>query len=203
MRGDVRELLQLLVGTLQLPFLRRQRLRRRVDVAVFEQRQFVSGKQKGENLFPLAPNHVPMPPELHLNAFGRARRGAELGMGQQKPDPLHHLRFAVGLGEKPDRTAFQPFDHIRQINEGGDQEHRAFCQSRLRLDPLAELVAVHLGHVHIADDQRGRIRAHQPERFLAAVRHADRSKMPGKQALQQERLGRTVFDDEDGGFFAH
>ncbi len=109
---------------------------------------------------------------------------------------VHELVGVVGLEDEVVGPALQPADDIVRIGQRGDEHHRHVAQAGIGLDAAAQLVAVHLRHDHVADDERrfGSLRCFESEPSVRGDR--DLVALPLQDVLQPLRLGRAVLGDQ-------
>jgi hypothetical protein len=72
---------------------------------------------------------------------------------QGGPDARPQLESIEGLGYAVDRSQIQSPDPIVAAARAGQEDHRDRTGGRVFLQAPAHLEAVHLGHVHIEQDQ--------------------------------------------------
>ena len=97
-----------------------------------------------------------------------------------------------------DRAKLKPISLILGFGPGGQKDHRNDRGLRIGLEPRADLVAIHIGHSHIEQNEVRLVGGTGMfERLGAAGRH------PGAILILQDgqrrgNVGRPVVDDQDG-----
>ena len=132
----------------------------------------------------------------------RLGRGARQRAGQHQFG-IHGLHDGVGVG----RLAQHAFDaaaarHGQGLALGVDcgiEDDAGGGQLAVGAQALHELVAVHLRHQDVGDDQVGAVGAHQVERGGAVVRLEQAVFGKAEQGQQIGAVARPVVNDEDGG----
>ena len=129
----------------------------------------------------------------HLRALGLA----QAPVGQSRSHLGEEVVLVVGLEDEAVGTGLQPSHHISGIDQGGQEDHRKACEFFCLLDLAAELVAIHLGHDDIADNQGGQALADGGEGFPAIARGGKAIAMLFEDVLQLLGLRGAVLDNED------
>ena len=80
---------------------------------------------------------------------------------------------------------------------GADEDDGHLRRVGVAAQQLGDLVAVHLRHLHVEDDQGEIVPQGQLQGFLAAVGPQDHDPRVGEDLLQGHEVGGTIIDDED------
>jgi len=118
--------------------------------------------------------------------------------GQLRLDPRQQDRGTDGLGDVVDCADLEPDAFVFLVGPGGHENHRNVGRPPVRLEALAHLVAIHLGHHDVEQDQVGRLRTgRDAQRLLAADSHLH---MVGvlEQCADQRQIVRGVVHHQDG-----
>jgi hypothetical protein len=97
-----------------------------------------------------------------------------------------------------DRAKLKPFCLILGFGAGGQKDHRNGSRLRIGLEPPADLVAIHVGHRHVEQDQ---------VRLVAGTSMFERPRAAGRylgaililqDGQRRGNVGRRVVDDQNG-----
>jgi hypothetical protein len=86
---------------------------------------------------------------------------------EERADAGKQLRLVDGLGQEIVGPRVDPLDPLLRRIEGGDHDHGKERGGRVGAEGLAHLVARHLRHHHVEENEIRRIGRHLVERFLA------------------------------------
>ncbi len=155
MGNRVAERFQLLVGGLQLFVEAVQLIPGLGQFAVLLDSRFVRGEEEIDDLPPVGGNDVILPAEMERQASRRVLAFRPGPVRLHVPDAGQQVLLVIGLGDEVVGAAFQPPDHIPRVGERGQENDGNPAVPFVGLDPAAQLVAVHLRHDDVADDEGG------------------------------------------------
>jgi hypothetical protein len=163
---------------------------------------------------PAQPSH---PPELlHLPLDTLLQRAVQLGQlgglpfngvvvaldADQGPHPGHQFRLVEGLGHEVVGAGLDRPD-LLLVATGGDHDHGQERRGRVLPQPAAHLVAVHLGHDDVEQDQVGVELPDEPQRLRPGAGRVHPVATRAEHGVNQADIGRQVVDGEDEGLIGH
>jgi len=120
--------------------------------------------------------------------------------GEMRCHPCQDLGCFKGLGEVVNASGLEPLDLVPDLVKGTDEDDRDIAALLLRLQGPAHLVAVHVGHFHIQQDQVGPSESNRPQGQLAAGGRTHPISLPGQDLSQQLQICRDIVDDQNLGW---
>ena len=135
--------------------------------------------------------------EGHDDVLAGVELLAEVADLDQRADARAQLVLVDRLVEEVVRAAFQRLDLVVGIGERGEHEDGDHPPGRLALDARAGLVAVHVRHHHVEDDDRRVVLRIELQRFEPIVREDDVITPAPEVFLEELKVLLVVVDGED------
>src|SRR5882672_30209 len=129
--------------------------------------------------------------------LGGGRRALRDGLAEQLIDPFHQLARAERLRDVVVRADVEAQLLVDVPSLRGKEDHRNVLGRRARLDALAHLVAVELGHHDIQHDEVGLLRLHLLESLFPIERGDDLVALHPQTEVQDVDDVDLVVDDQD------
>ena len=150
-----------------------------------------------QQVFPQAPCHLVLQPLILVGQTVTRLLEFEVG-----PDPGEGDRRIDRFGDVVHGAQGQTVLLVFGTVHGGDEDHRDVVGHRVRAQALEDLVAIHLGHHHVEQDQVRGLGGGSAQGALARV-GGTHSIQRHQQLTEQGQVLRRVIDDQDGLFFFH
>src|SRR5450830_509932 len=119
-----------------------------------------------------------------------------IAQGDMGVDMRPGHRDIQGFLDKIDAAVAQGLKFVIGLGMGGDENHRGVGQLGIGLQRLADLEAVHAGHLDIEQDHIGTALACDSQRFFPTGGDMHLGQIPHRLA-ENHRVGRLVVDDQD------
>jgi hypothetical protein len=121
---------------------------------------------------------------------------------QQRPHPGQQLGLVEGLGHEVVGAGLDGQDPLL-VAAGGDHDHGQERGGRVLAQPAADLVAVHLRHDDVEQDQVRAALGGQGQRLRARPGAEHPVAAGAEHGVEQADVGRQVVDGEDEGLIGH
>src|SRR6185369_7202844 len=144
---------QLLVGSSKLFVERTQFIPSTAQLVILQDGGLVGGEQQIEYLATVGGDQVFLTAERDLQSGKVLVLLVMLPVRQYIHYAGEEVFLAVGFGKEVVSAAFQSADNILRVVQRGQEDHRHVAGIVPSLDVASELVAVHLRHDDIADNQ--------------------------------------------------
>src|SRR5579862_975260 len=164
---------------------------------VFLHRCFIRGEEQVDGMDPLGSQFVSLAREKNLGSFLAVGGLAQFLVRQDVLDAREQELLVVRFHDEVVRAAFEALEDVLGIGQGCQEDDGEIAGFQAVLYAAAEFIAVHLGHVDVADDHVREARVEALERFGAVARGGDAVTLPFEDVLQFHRLREAVFDDEN------
>jgi len=153
-------------------------------------------------------NSSAAPELIEPQPHGRGKAHLLLGRGTHQhlvgehlePRQIFHARdqrdIVDRLGEKIVGTRLKSLHAVRRLVERVDDDHGNMLRARIRLQPAADLEAVHARHHHIEQDYVGPLPRTDMQRFRTVPCGAHFEILGRQPRFEQLHIGFDVVDDE-------
>ena len=164
---------------------------------VFRHRVFEDRDEEVEHLLAARLNLELLPGDRHLHLAAGARRFRLQRRVEERIHAPEKIVGIVGLGDVVVGPGLEAADDVDRVGERREEDQRNRLPRRIGLGDLAELVAVHLRHLDVGDNEIGPLLLEELDRFEAVDRPPDRVARINEALLQHLRLDPAVLGDED------